>query len=142
MVLLVDTDVTIDFLISREPFCKLADMVFALCASRTCEGLLAFHTLPNIFYILRKDVSVSRRLELLGDLTSYMRVVSACHDGVRRAISKSEDRDFEDALQIQCAIEHGADYIVTRNTKHFWGSPVPYIEPADLMIKLKSGEIR
>jgi predicted nucleic acid-binding protein len=28
-------------------------------------------------------------------------------------------KDTEDALQVACAIRHGADYFITRNTKHY-----------------------
>ncbi|WP_178841804.1 hypothetical protein [uncultured Treponema sp.] len=37
--------------------------------------------------------------------------------------------DLEDGLQIRCAETNNLDYIITRNIKDFFNSPVPAIEP-------------
>jgi len=44
--------------------------------------------------------------------------------------------DFEDNLQIACAVEARLDAIVTRNPKDFAGSPVPVLTPAELLALL------
>ena len=44
--------------------------------------------------------------------------------------------DFEDNLQIACAVEATLDAIVTRNPKDFAGSPVPVLTPAELPVLL------
>ena len=48
-----------------------------------------------------------------------------------RALANHDFDDFEDCLQSECAIIFGADYIVTRNIRHFSGSPIPAITPND-----------
>lgn len=37
--------------------------------------------------------------------------------------------DFEDALQMQCALKYNTDYIVTRNPKDFKSSKIEVMEP-------------
>ena len=44
--------------------------------------------------------------------------------------------DFEDNLQIACAMEATLDAIVTRNAKDFAGSPVQIMTPAELLALL------
>ena len=44
--------------------------------------------------------------------------------------------DFEDNLQIACAVEAKLDAIVTRNAKDFVASPVLVLTPAELLAQL------
>lgn len=53
MVVLVDTNVIIDFLITREPFYKASMEVVMKCARRELEGCIAMHSIPKLWYILR-----------------------------------------------------------------------------------------
>jgi hypothetical protein len=41
--------------------------------------------------------------------------------------------DFEDNLQIACAMAANLDAIVTRNPSDFAGSPLPVLTPAELL---------
>ena len=60
-VVLIDTNVIIDFLIAREPFYNSALQVIKKCASGEVNGYIAFHSLPNLWYILRKIPEETRR---------------------------------------------------------------------------------
>ncbi|GHU86696.1 hypothetical protein FACS1894198_6980 [Clostridia bacterium] len=44
--------------------------------------------------------------------------------------------DYEDALQASCAKRHKMDKIVTRDAKHYEGSPVKIVSPEDVVKKL------
>lgn len=52
MIILVDTNIALDFLTMRQPFYNDARKVIRLCASEKVQGYIAFISLPNIFYIL------------------------------------------------------------------------------------------
>ena len=54
MVVLIDTNVIIDFLITREPFFKSSSKVMEKCETGELKGYIAFHSVPNLWYILRK----------------------------------------------------------------------------------------
>ena len=45
--------------------------------------------------------------------------------------------DLEDRLQVECAREVKADYIITRNTSDFQASPIQAILPEDFLQKLE-----
>ena len=57
MVVLVDTNIIIDALANREPYADNAKKILEKCAAREVTGLLAAHSIPNMFYIFRKNFS-------------------------------------------------------------------------------------
>ena len=125
MVILVDTNIALDFLTMRQPFYNDARKVIRLCASEKVQGYIAFHSLPNIFYILRKSHSDADRRKMLRKLCLVLHVTGASHESVFS--------DFEDCLQDECAKEVSADYIVTRNIGDFQSAKVKAITPQDLL---------
>ena len=48
--------------------------------------------------------------------------------------------DFEDCLQMQCALSLRADYIVTRNVKDFAASEIPAVTPEEFLNILEEQE--
>lgn len=129
MVILIDTNVALDFLAMRQPYYDDARNVIRICADEQIQGYIAFHSLPNIFYILRKSYSEADRREMLKKLCLVLQVTGASHEKVCDAIERKEFSDFEDCLQDECAIEVSADFIVTRNVGDFRDSKVKAITP-------------
>lgn len=78
MVVLVDTNVIIDYLVTREPFYRASAEVIAKCAGREITGCIAFHSITNLWYILRK-VPEDKRREWILDICSFLRVEGASH---------------------------------------------------------------
>ena len=54
MTVLIDTNVILDFLLTREPFYEAALKIVEKCASGELKGYIAFHSIPNLWYILRE----------------------------------------------------------------------------------------
>lgn len=137
MVVLIDTNVIIDYLITREPFYKASSEIIAKCVQKELTGYIAFHSIPNLWYILRK-VPEDRRRKWILDVCSFLRVAGVSHEEVVRAIKMNDFRDFEDCLQDRCANSVGAEYIITRNVIDFANSEVQAIIPEDFLKKLGS----
>lgn len=135
MVVLIDTNVIIDFLVAREPFYDSALHVMEKCASGEAEGYMAFHSLPNLWYILRKVPAETRR-SWLEKVCKILKVASASQEAVMKAIKMDNFKDFEDCLQDRCAEKVSANYIITRNTEDFEASIVSAIEPDEWLKKL------
>lgn len=133
MVILVDTNVALDFLTMRRPFYDDARKVIMICAEGHVQGYLAFHSLPNIFYILRKSHSDTDRRKMLKRLCSVLKVTGASHESICDAIEREDFPDFEDCLQDECAKEVSADFIVTRNTNDFICSKVKPLTPHEFL---------
>ena len=132
MVVLIDTNVVIDFLTTREPFYRASSKIITKCASKEIDGYIAFHSVPDLWYILRK-IPEEKRRKWLSDLCQFLQVAGASHEDVVKAIGMAEFKDLEDCLQDRCAERVGADYIITRNVKDFVGSVIPAISPEEFM---------
>lgn len=137
MVVMIDTNVIIDFLLKREPYDKAATEILRKCAEKEITGYVAFHSVPNIWYILRK-IPEDKRRKWLMDLCSILQVAGASHEEVIKAIADEKFGDFEDCLQDRCARSSRAQYIITRNVKDFTGSNVLAIAPEDFLKLINS----
>ena len=128
MVILVDLNIILDFLLTREPFYQASATVMEICAKGNVKGYLAFHSISNLWYILRK-VPEDRRRACLAELCDCLQVAGASHQEVVKAIKMEHFKDFEDCLQDRCAKSIDADYIITRNIDDFVNSDVPALLP-------------
>lgn len=129
MRVLIDTNVAFDWLAHREPFHEQAEFVMQKCLDGDIEGNMVSHSLTDIFYLLRKDFSVSERKQLVLLLCRYLCILPEPKATIMAAIDNPAWPDLEDGLLMQCAAEQGLDFIITRNEKHFQASPVPAVSP-------------
>lgn len=137
MVLLIDTNVIIDYLSEREGFFEPADKIMKFCSRDDVQGYVAFHSLANLWYILRHKLDSERR-KLLMTICSLLQITGASHSEVVAAIKNEAFKDFEDALQDKCAAAVHADFLVTRNVKDFAFAETKVITPADFCQKFIS----
>jgi len=138
MVVLIDTNVILDHLIPRQPFVDTASEILRLCYQQKCYGYIAVHSITNIFYILRKQFSVSERKKILLSLCEFIEVAGIQKKQVIDALANEDFEDFEDRLQVECASIVNADYIITRNIEDFSNSLIPAILPEEFLQKLVS----
>lgn len=136
MVVLVDTNIIIDALANREPYADNAKKILEKCAAREVTGILAAHSIPNMFYIFRKNFSQDERRFLLKNLCNIFKFSDLNAKKILAALENEKFVDFEDCLQEECAVESMADYIVTRNPADFANSRVKVILPEEFLKKL------
>lgn len=130
MRILVDTNVILDYILEREPYNDDAAVIMKAVQEKVVSGCIAAHTITNIFYILRKCFTVEARRELLLELCVLFEVEEIGLKKLRDALHNERFDDFEDCLQMVCADNFHADYIVTRNIDDFKNSSVQCITPA------------
>ena len=133
MVILVDTNIIIDALANREPYAEDAKKILEKCAAKEVKGVLAAHSIPNLFYILRKAFNQEERRFLLKNLCKIFQISDLNTKKSIAALDNSDFTDFEDGLQEECAVEMMADYIVTRNPADFKNSRIKVIQPDELL---------
>ena len=139
MVVLFDANIAITYLLNREdPFQESVEKIFELLYDSKFEGCISFHSLPEMWYILRKFATEEERRAMLQKLCKKLRVVAAPHDAVVEALGQNNFKDFEDCLQDKCAKAAGADYIITANIKDFKYSEVRALTP-DEFIEMLNG---
>lgn len=129
---LLDINVVLDVLASREPFADEAEAVLRLVEGRKIEGLVAAHSITTLQFLLAKHMGKAKARRVLTDLLHLVRVVSVDEDRVRHALALNWT-DFEDALQAASAEAAEADYLVTRDKKGFKKAPVKVVTPAELV---------
>ncbi|MBQ7515813.1 MAG: PIN domain-containing protein [Schwartzia sp.] len=131
MRILIDTNVFLDFILKREPFFRQALSMIDLCRKQIVQGAISAQSAADIYYILRKHYSVEQRKRILLDICQFMDVVSIGKEQLVFALRDTGFPDFEDCLQAEGAGVWGADYIITRNGKHFVHSKIPVITPEE-----------
>ncbi|MCM1193142.1 MAG: PIN domain-containing protein [Butyrivibrio sp.] len=129
--ILIDTNILLDYLLCREPFEKAARDIVIACRQKRVRGCIAAHSISNIFFVLRKVYSIGERRRLLHNLCGLFEVEGIDKTKILGALENEKVSDFEDCLQMECAIAFRADYIVTRNGDDFKESNIPCIGPEE-----------
>ena len=132
MKILIDTNVLLDVLCNRADFVQDALKIFKLCEVNRIKGCVSVLSVPNIVYIMRKELDHDRIKEIIKTITSIFAVASLRESDLLNA-ANAPFSDYEDALQAVCAERIRADYIVTRNVKDFKNSPVPAVTPTEFL---------
>ena len=65
MVLLIDANVVLDYLLNREPHFADTYKIINYCKSEAVEGFIAFHSMSVIWYVLRNKPREARRAALM-----------------------------------------------------------------------------
>jgi predicted nucleic acid-binding protein len=132
MTVLLDTNILLDYLQKRPEFSN-AERILDICADKKIFGYMAAHSIPDMYYIMRKTYSDEERRSILLNLINIVPVISVDQKRIVAALSNKNFFYFEDCLQTECASSFSADYIVTRNIKDFSQSSVPPVSPQDFL---------
>ena len=136
MKLFLDTNVVIDVIAAREPFVADSRAIFNLCETGKAEGTVSALTLCTVSYVLRKFVSPGTMRTKLSELRNILSPIDLSVSLLDKAISSSIS-DFEDAVQFYTAVYSEADYIITRNIKHFPQDNIPVLTPTEFLVLTK-----
>lgn len=140
MLILIDTNVLLDVIARREPHVTFSEKVIDLCRQEIINGAIAGHSVLNAMYVLRKNFTLTERKEIFLSLCEFLYVESIDFGKIIQALKDDDFSDFEDCLQMQCALRLRADYIVTRNVKDFAASEIPAVTPEDFLKILEEQE--
>ncbi len=132
MRVLVDTNVILDVLCDRKDFVADSLRVFQCCEAGRLDGYISALSIPNIVYIMRRELERDRIKEVLLTLTAIFSIVELREGDLLKA-AELPVADYEDAIQSVGASRIQADYIVIRNVRDFTNSPTPAITPVDLL---------
>lgn len=136
MKVLIDTNVILDVLTNRKEFVGDAVKVFKMCEINRIDGYISAMTLPNLVYIMRRELKREQVKDIVEKLSLLFGIVDLREDDIRRA-ADMDIADYEDALQSAQAVRIKVDYIVTRNLKDFKNSKVMAVKPAELLERIE-----
>ena len=133
--ILLDTNILLDYLLMRNPFYNDASEIVKRCVDGIYKGCVAAHSISNMFFILRKTYSIKERREILLSICEIFDVIGIDKTKLIMGLENEEFSDFEDCLQMECAKDYGAKYIVTRNIDDYKKSEIKAISPSDFLKK-------
>ena len=131
--ILIDTNVLLDYLLTRKPFYEEAKKVMLTCTEGNTKGCIAAHSISNMFFILRKDYDAKERREILSGLCTIFDIEGIDKNKLLLGLRNEDFSDFDDCLQMECAKAYGAEYIITRNIADYKMSEVKAILPEDYL---------
>jgi predicted nucleic acid-binding protein len=129
----LDTNIIIDYLQERKPFFNAVNEIVKLCAEKKISAFISAQSIADIFYIFRKDYTVSERKELLLGLCNIFNVAEVNREMIVNALKNENFSDFEDCIQSECAKIAQAEYIITRNAEDFKSSEIQPVLPEDFL---------
>ena len=135
MKVLIDTNIILDVLCNREEFVEHSLKIFKLCEVKKIEGYISALSIPNIVYIMRKELDSKKVKEILEKLSLIFEIIDLKADDLKRA-SSFDFKDYEDAIQSAQASRIKANYIITRNVKDYVSSKVTAIKPSELIERI------
>ena len=135
MKVLIDTNIILDVLCNREEFVEHSLKIFKLCEVKKIEGYISALSIPNIVYIMRKQLDSKKVKEILEKLSLIFEIIDLKADDLKRA-SSFDFKDYEDAIQSAQASRIKANYIITRNVKDYISSKVTAIKPSELIERI------
>lgn len=135
MKVLIDTNVILDVLCNRADFVENAKQIFKLCEVKKVDGYISALSIPNIVYIMRKELDSEKTADILEKLSLIFQIADLKSSDIMKA-ARLGFNDYEDAIQSVCASRIKADYIITRNIKDFTKSKVVAIKPSEFLERM------
>jgi predicted nucleic acid-binding protein len=130
--ILVDTDVLLDLALDRPPHTAPAAELLDALQSRPGTAFIAWHSAANFYYLVSSPLGKKEALDFLRDLVSFVGIARVETRDLLHALNLGMP-DFEDAMQVAAAAACGAEYIVTRNLRHYKKSPVRALMPREFL---------
>lgn len=131
MKVLIDTNVIVDALTSREPWKDSAEKIFLMAANRVMETYITASSATDIYYLIRKYLhSTDQAKQVLRKLYSFMGILTVTENDCVDALASSVS-DYEDAVIERIAVKAEMDYIITRNVKDYQDGMAKAVLPDD-----------
>ena len=129
--LFLDTNIVVDLLEQREPYCYDAMQLFTMAHNKQVRLYISPMTYATAAFLLHKHGADDVH-QLLSNLRSLTHVTPADEHTVDDALASQFD-DFEDALQYYSALQANADIIISRNGKDFTHSNLPVVTAGEYL---------
>lgn len=134
--LFLDTNIVVDLLEGREPFCYDAAQLFTMAHDKKVQLLVSPMTFSTASFLLRKHGPEGVR-KLLSNLRQLVNVTISDEQTVDDSIA-SQFKDFEDAMQYYTALNAKSEIIITRNGKDFTASKLPIMTASEYLTSVET----
>jgi len=135
---LLDTNVILDHILSREPYAKNVAKIFDMICEDKVEAVFTTNSVTDIYYIVSKRLGDTTAREALRNLFNVLVIVSIAGDDCISALNLPMT-DFEDAVVAVCANKGSIDYIVSNDEEFLQvDSNIARVIPSDDLLELIS----
>lgn len=128
---LFDTNVVLDWLLDRKPWSDSAQPLWDARDAGLVVAYLPASVLTDIFYIVRRQAGIPAAFVAVDRVLAAFGLFAVDAALLQQARSLAGN-DFEDNVQVACAMNAQLDLIITRNPIDFRASPVQVIAPHDI----------
>ncbi len=115
----LDSDIILDFIAQREGFADRANAIFHLIDDSQIKAYSSSVIISNIYYLLSNTFKIKNARSIIKTLSKKIKIIAISEDHILKALDYLAIKDFEDALQVFCALETKVDCLITRNIKDF-----------------------
>ena len=120
MRVLLDINVVLDVLLARQPWFADAAQVWDAHRNGLINAGIAAFTIPTIFYVVRRQIDLNHAHGAVWICLTTFDVVAVQRTTLENARALPGS-DFEDNLQLACAMESVMDALVTRDPAGYHG---------------------
>jgi hypothetical protein len=135
MNLLLETNVVLDVLLRRPDWLADAEIIWKASEDGRLSSSISASSITDLYYISRRLVGAERARQVVRDCLDVIGIIGVT-GALLEAAYALEGVDFEDDLQVACAMSVPLDAIVTRDPAGFATSPIPAFTPAQLIAQL------
>jgi predicted nucleic acid-binding protein len=133
--ILLDLNVLLDFFQNRSPWDADAAALLRANQAGHLTAYISATSLPTLYYVLRKAVDQLTALRAVRACLDDLGIIPIDQATLELAYAQAGG-DFEDSLQLACALTANLDAIVTRDLAGFVASPIPIMDPAAFAARL------
>lgn len=137
MKILLDTNIILDVLQQKEPWCNAGKEIFLSVAVKQYEGFITAKQAADIHFFARRqfrgeDHADEKARRILSGLFALFGIIDTLGEDCKSALT-FPNNDYEDAILIASAERTHMDCIITRNPVHYKSSPVRILQPEEFL---------
>ena len=132
MRVLLDTNIVLDLLLEREPFCFEAKEIFLMIENNIINGFLCATTITTIYYLISKNTDKTKADDIITKLLQLFDIADVNKTVLLHAL-KNNGKDFEDSVIYTSAKYYNIDVIITRDKKGFIKSDIQVLKPTEFL---------
>ncbi|MBI2981030.1 MAG: PIN domain-containing protein [Deltaproteobacteria bacterium] len=131
----LDTNILLDVLLARDPFCQRAQTVWSLAEKKEIVAAISTVSVSNVFFIIKKLSSREKAYEAVSVLAEIFKLVEVGAQTVSKSL-QARFPDFEDAVQYYSALKFRAKAILSRDPSGFRGGKIPVMSCSEYLALL------
>jgi predicted nucleic acid-binding protein len=137
MKILLDTNIILDIALGRPDYSEKAKELISFLNREQILFFVSATTVTDIYYILRKSGNHTSAMEFLNHFLLYAEIAGVDKNVILNALNSGLS-DFEDAVQIQCAVLNHISIIIARNKSDFKTKEISVYTPDEFLVHQQS----